>query len=303
VGSDRRHAVGAVVGTTQLNEGLSLLQVGAIQRLKVRLHARLCDSQTPSLESSAVVFAPHQDDETLGCGGTIILKRERATSVACVFMTDGTTSHQNLIDKKELGRIRKAEAEAAATILGLARHDVHFLDFPDSRLGSCHSTAMDRVTDLLRRYKPDEVYVPYRRDGTADHEATYTIVLDALHRIGRRTRVLEYPIWFWNRWPWVPLKLHASRDTLAALGGIVDARFGLELFREFRSGVFVGKVMERKRSALAQHRSQMTALLPETSWPTLGGVSDGRFLECLLQEFEVFRSSDFPGTGPPEAVS
>lgn len=31
---------------------------------------------TKELAASAIIFSPHQDDETLGCGGTIIRKRQ-----------------------------------------------------------------------------------------------------------------------------------------------------------------------------------------------------------------------------------
>jgi LmbE family N-acetylglucosaminyl deacetylase len=159
------------------------------------------------------------------------------------------------------------------------------------------------VEEVLRSRQPDEVYVPYARDGTPDHEATYRIVVDALERVGRPARLLEYPVWFWNRWPWVPFQLRASRDTLRALRRVSEARFGLDVLLEFKSGVFVEPLLERKRLALARHRSQTTVLRPGTAWPTLASVSEGEFLECLFQQFEVFRSSECPaaraaGRGP-----
>ena len=37
------------------------------------------------LRRSAVVFSPHFDDETLGCGGTILQKRRAGAAVSLVF--------------------------------------------------------------------------------------------------------------------------------------------------------------------------------------------------------------------------
>ncbi|MEO1183999.1 MAG: PIG-L family deacetylase, partial [Cyanobacteria bacterium J06636_27] len=39
-------------------------------------------------KKSALVFSPHQDDETIGCGGMIALKRSQAIPVKVVFLTD-----------------------------------------------------------------------------------------------------------------------------------------------------------------------------------------------------------------------
>lgn len=221
----------------------------------------------------------------------MILKREIGTPVACVFMTDGATSHQGLIDVDELRHMRKREAQDATAILGLRPDDVHFLNFPDSQLARVRDQAITQVSGLLARYQPEEVYVPYRRDGTPDHEATFEIVSDSLRALGMRTTLLEYPVWFWNRWPWVPLGLGMSRATLTDLGAAVSSHCGLELIREFRSGMLVERVLEQKRAALDKHRSQMSSLRSDRMWPTLGHVSDGVFLECFFQPFEMFRAS------------
>jgi hypothetical protein len=52
-----------------------MLRLKSFTGLRRALHSCL-RSESPHRMSSAVVFAPHQDDETLSCGGTIILKRE-----------------------------------------------------------------------------------------------------------------------------------------------------------------------------------------------------------------------------------
>jgi LmbE family N-acetylglucosaminyl deacetylase len=209
-------------------------------------------------------------------------------------MTDGATSHQRFIDQSDLRRLRRAEALEATAVLGIESDKVHFLDFPDSRLAAFHKPAVDKTVALLASVRPEEVYVPYRRDGTPDHEATFRIVAEAAAHMDQPLRFLEYPVWFWNRWPWVPLPIKPSRSTLEDFAGAAKARFGLEMLREFRSGVLVESVLDKKRSALARHLTQMTRLREGTQWPILSDVSDGSFLQCFFRKFEVFRCSDLP---------
>jgi LmbE family N-acetylglucosaminyl deacetylase len=198
------------------------------------------------------------------------------------------------MDVDVLRRLRRGEALGATGELGIPPEHVYFLDFPDSRLGSCSSAAVDRTVALLHQLHPEEVYVPYRRDGTPDHEATYRIVLEAVGRIGTSITVLEYPLWLWNQVPWVPLTLEPNRDTLSRLCRAIGLRFGFHLFREFGSGVRIEAVVEKKRKALGHYRSQMTALRTDVVWPTLPDVSGGKFLECFFQKFEIFRASEPP---------
>ncbi len=65
--------------------------------------------QQPELEQSALVFSPHFDDETLGCGGTILRKRSLGAAVGIVFLTDGRASHRDWISETELARTRTEE--------------------------------------------------------------------------------------------------------------------------------------------------------------------------------------------------
>jgi len=263
-------------------------------QLRRSLYARLRNESpcSPQPDKPAIVFAPHQDDETLGCGGTILLKREAATPVRLVFMTDGSTSHRRFMSKDELTRLRNSEALAAARILGVASEDVHFLGFADGRLDRYHNVAVEAVLAILRRHRPKEVFVPYEADGTPDHESTYRIVTEAVHRSDLTLRFCEYPVWLWNQWPWVTFNFSCNRETGKNLWRMLRAGFGREFFTEFRAGVFVGEVLQQKREALAQHRSQMTVLKPGVAWPTLADVSGGEFLNCFFQEFELFRCRD-----------
>ena len=270
------------------------MQMRPSRRFRRQIHDGLRDETRERANTSAMVFAPHQDDETLGCGGTLVLKRRAGAPVALVFMTDGSTSHRRFMKEEQLRSLRKTEARNAAAVLGLSLEDVHFLDLPDGGLKRFHADAVSRVLDLLNRYCPAEVYVPYRSDGMPDHESTYAVVVEALGKAGRPTEICEYPIWFWNQWPWVPMEWKYGGDGVREIFRALWACFALRQFREFRSGVYVGDVLERKMQALAQHRSQMTVLIPGTAWPTLEDISAGEFLRCFFQEYEVFSCRSIP---------
>ena len=265
-----------------------LMKLPRVAPLRQRLFAGLRTGMSESAGRSAVVFAPHQDDESLGCGGTIIRKREAGAPVGIVFMTDGAASHRQFLGEDEIRGTREEEALRAAEKLGVDESDVRFLGYPDGRLGDCHDLAVRRVREILERARPEEVFIPFRNDGTADHEATYRIVVEALEALPGAVDVYEYPVWFWNQWPWVSLQFGFGRQSIKTFRHVVGSGCGASFFRSFRDGFFVGDVLDKKRQALGEHRSQMSRPVSEADWPILSDVSGGEFLECFFQEFEVF---------------
>lgn len=242
-----------------------------------------------NLSLSTIVFSPHPDDETLGCGGTIIKKIKAGAEVKLVFMTDGRKSHRHLISEKELKSIRSAEALAASQMLGINEREVIFLDFEDGELSKNQNSAIQKVLKILLNQQPYEVFIPYHKEPllwSEDHLATNRIVLAALQAYGRKVVIYEYPIWFWYRWPWVSLPI----GNLRRLFGFLKHSFVLpsSLLSEFRCSVYIGDVLELKRAVLNQYKSQMTRLIPDPRWQTFADVSNGEFLECFFQEYEFF---------------
>jgi LmbE family N-acetylglucosaminyl deacetylase len=238
-----------------------------------------------------MVFAPHMDDETLGCGGTIIRKRKLGTPVSIVFMTDGSHSH-SLVSPDELKTIRRREGVAAGQALGVAESRVLFCDFEDGALSRSQPAAAEKVAEILRANEPEQVFIPYSRDIHADHVATNVVVRAALQKSRLGVIVYEYPTWYWHHWPWVGGKSDGRRRIWAQWGSGMLCEF--RTFAELRYGVRVKDVLEGKRKALNQHRSQMTRLIPDERWGTLKDVSNGEWLNCFFQEFELFSRYRFP---------
>ncbi|MFQ5760307.1 MAG: PIG-L deacetylase family protein [Acidiferrobacterales bacterium] len=243
------------------------------------------------LARAAVAFSPHFDDETLGCGGTIIKKKRAGADVKIVFMSDGSKSHNHLISEDELKAIRAREALAACRCLGLNASDVFFLGFEEKNLRQHVKSATEQVAEILLQQQPEEIFIPYHKEFLADHFATNRIVASALQMCGRQPVIYEYPIWFWYHWPWASVPIRSRREMLSIVKNSVVS--GLDLLRDFRSWVYIGDVLELKRRALDQYKSQMTRIIPDSRWMTLGDVADGEFLECFFQDREIFRRYRF----------
>jgi LmbE family N-acetylglucosaminyl deacetylase len=195
-----------------------------------------------------LVIAPHQDDETLGCGGTIALLRRAGLPVAVLFVSDGTGSHprSRAYPPDRLRATREAEALAALRILGVAPDMATFLQLPDTAVPTAGTAgfpaATERVRATLERTVPATILLPWRRDPHRDHRAAWQLVRAALGGYAGQPRVLEYPIWVWE--------LAAAGDwPLAAEMAIwrLDVRAVLPL----------------KEAAIAAHRSQTTDLIAD----------------------------------------
>jgi len=148
-----------------------------------------------------VVLAPHEDDATIGCGGLILSKRIEGNPVDIVYLTDGSASHPShpVLTPDGLARQRRSEALAAVEILGVERCRMHFLDARDGtldRLSPPQADALvERILQVLVRTRPDEIFLPCRRDRSTEHEAAFNLVRSALGRSDLKPRLFEYPIW------------------------------------------------------------------------------------------------------------
>ncbi len=137
-----------------------------------------------------VVFAPHCDDEALGCGGILYKHVQKNCQVTAVFMTDGSQCETDL-SKEEIVKLRKEEAYKAAKILGI--HRCVFMDFPDRELVH-NSESLAKVESLLKELNPDTIYIPFYLDNHPDHKATASICVEALKRNPVKN-VFFYEVW------------------------------------------------------------------------------------------------------------
>ncbi|BAY08295.1 LmbE-like protein [Calothrix sp. NIES-2098] len=215
-------------------------------------------------QKSAMVFSPHQDDETFGCGGMIALKRKHGVSVVVVFLTDGHLSgNLETNSQNQLITVRKQEAVQALAILGVEPSEVYFLDRPDGQLSHLvtqnKQQTIQQIDKLLKKYQPQEVYVPHHKDCHRDHEATYQLVKAAINRVEMKAEMLQYPIWlFWK----APIFIMLNLQDIAA------AWF-----------ISISSVQETKIKAISSYRSQINTL-------------NKGFIQQFIGKYEIYFRSE-----------
>jgi len=196
-----------------------------------------------------LIISPHEDDDVLGCGGLVVRKRLDGMRVHVAYLTDGSASHPGhpLITPAALARRREAEARAALRRLGVDSAEVSFLGVADGTLdhqAPGEAAGLERrLGELLERVRPDEIFLPCRRDGSSEHEAAFRLVQTALHATGLSPRQLEYPVWAW----WSP--------RLLARALLTNRRVWRREFSGYE---------QIKREALGRHESQVTPVPPWT---------------------------------------
>ncbi|MEM2145432.1 MAG: PIG-L family deacetylase [Candidatus Jordarchaeaceae archaeon] len=139
--------------------------------------------------NNVIVVAPHPDDETLGCGGTIAKKIHEGCEVFVIYMTDGRYAlteigEKEALDPLDMKELRKKDALKAAEILGLKERNLFFLEIEDKNLKAYKDYARKIVLRILKDVNPSELYLPQRKEYNLDHRMTHIIVKEAL-RNGR----------------------------------------------------------------------------------------------------------------------
>jgi LmbE family N-acetylglucosaminyl deacetylase len=221
--------------------------------------------------ASCVVVAPHPDDESLGCGGTIARRAARGTPVTVVLATDGGDAE-----------VRVAEVRAAIAALGLTDDDLVVLGFPDGALADHDAELRHALAHVLADRQPDQVLVCSAADAHPDHVALHHATIAVCAELGRPPRVLEYPVWAWVRWPFSLAPAAVEAPTGSRWSRVRDLRRGVRRERPVRVPLGADAV-RAKAAAIAAHRSQHAV-----EGATSGEGLPPSVLACFRGRNEVF---------------
>lgn len=136
-----------------------------------------------------MVFAPHPDDECLGCGGLVAQLVRRGVPVRVVLVTDGSGAG-GLPPGSDL--VRQDEFRSSLRQLGVLDHAL--LGFPDGELEPA-TALFDAISREVDTYLPNWLVGPSSADAHRDHRCVAQAVQRAAQRCAAVEAVLEYETW------------------------------------------------------------------------------------------------------------
>lgn len=136
-----------------------------------------------------LVIAPHPDDEVIGVGGTIAKRAKNGDEVYVCIVTKGCLP----LFSDEIVEQGRSECRKADKLLGVL--ETIFLDFPAVMLETVPRFELNKkISDVIEKIKPDEVYIPHRGDMQLDHQYVVDAAMVAVRPRGKNfpKRVYSY---------------------------------------------------------------------------------------------------------------
>lgn len=106
-----------------------------------------------------LVVAPHPDDELLGCGGTLLRRRQEGADIGWILVTciseEGGYSRERVVQRSQ-------EIEHVRERLGVRPEHMYSLGFPTAELDLVPMKALvEAIALAIADFQPTEVLLPF----------------------------------------------------------------------------------------------------------------------------------------------
>jgi N-acetylglucosamine malate deacetylase 1 len=117
------------------------------------------------MNNKILVIATHPDDETLGCGGTLLKHKANGDEIHWLIATDIKES-----DGFELEQIMERDIEIKAVEKFFGFNSINRLGLSTTRVDEYSASELiNRISTIINKIKANIVYLPYKYDIHSDH--------------------------------------------------------------------------------------------------------------------------------------
>ncbi len=127
--------------------------------------------------NKVLVVAVHPDDETLGCGGTLLKHRADGDEIHWLIATETNNADMTERRDSEIDRVDKLYGFNSVNRLGLLTTKV-------DTYGTSELVA--KISSIINKVKPNIIYLPFKGDAHSDHKH----IFDAAYSC---TKSFRYP--------------------------------------------------------------------------------------------------------------
>ena len=123
--------------------------------------------------NKVLIIAPHPDDETLGCGGTIIKHKSDGDKIYWLIVT-------NMLEEEgfDKDRVKERQVEIDNVSKEYGFEEIFKLDFPTTKLDMIPKAEIIKaISNVVCKVNAELVYVPSKNDVHSDHKITFESVM------------------------------------------------------------------------------------------------------------------------------
>ena len=117
------------------------------------------------MNNKILIIATHPDDETLGCGGTLLKHKDGGDEIHWLICTetDSNNDFYNIRKEeiKEAGKLYKFDS-----ITNLKLKTMHIDEYSMSEL-------IGKISTIVKQIKPNIIYLPFKGDVHSDHRLIF----------------------------------------------------------------------------------------------------------------------------------
>ena len=117
------------------------------------------------MRNKVLVVAVHPDDETLGCGGTLLKHKTAGDKIHWLICTDLSNNHKYY-------QIRQKEIKKVSELFNF--NSVHSLPFETTKVDQYNMIdIIEKISNVINKVKPNIIYLPFKEDVHTDHKKIF----------------------------------------------------------------------------------------------------------------------------------